>query len=324
MFQLSADHIESINRQLQQAIYNHQEWSRAIHRTMACCLPCDQRDVGEDAHRQCLFGQWYYGESSRHLREHPGFAPIGQEHALMHQLARELLLASSSGEPISAIDYDRFSNSLERLRLQVTTLQRELQESTYNLDPLTGVKNRLGMLTYLREQHALVKRHASQCCFCMMDLDHFKSVNDLHGHQAGDEVLSSVAHYALKHLRAYDAIFRYGGEEFLLSLPQANIDVARPLVERLHEGIAGLPIECASGRVLRITASFGIAPLEPETGVEETLLRADNALYEAKANGRNRVQCWTPSATSAPSGVSALADDLVPVCMIESNANDPC
>ncbi|MBX9788066.1 MAG: diguanylate cyclase [Pirellulales bacterium] len=297
MFQGSADDLDGVNRQLQQAIYNHQEWSRAIHRTLVCELPCDQRDIGEDAHRQCLFGQWYYGDSNRALREHPGFEPIGQEHALMHQLARELLLASAAGESVSAIDYDRFSNSLERLKLQVTTLQRELQESTFNLDPLTGAKNRLGMLTCLREQHALVKRRAHQCCISMMDLDHFKVVNDLHGHQAGDQVLRSVAQFALNSLRPYDAIFRYGGEEFLLNLPQANLEAALPIIERLREGIASLPIACAGGRVLQVTASFGIAQLEPECCVEETLLRADTALYEAKANGRNRVQCWA-AATS--------------------------
>lgn len=292
MFTIGHEEIQVILGQLDQAINNHNTWYENITRTLICRLPHDQRDVREDAHRECQFGQWYYGNTIESLTKHPSFAAIEQEHAHMHQLAAKLLLNTAHDAPIDVIDFDHFANSIGRLRLQITSLRRELQDSLFNRDPLTGARNRIGMLTHLREQHALIKRKAHQSCIAIMDLDHFKHINDEYGHQSGDKVLKEVAGYALRNIRPYDILFRYGGEEFLLCMPQTNIQFAITLVDRLRDGIEKLEIEIGSKSPLHITVSFGVAPLDPDIYVEDSIHRADQALYGAKEQGRNRVVIW--------------------------------
>jgi diguanylate cyclase (GGDEF)-like protein len=292
MSTINQEERQAILGQLGQALHNHEMWFDSITRALLCHLPYDPLDVRDNAHRECQFGQWYYNHTSESLRQHPAFNAIEQEHALMHRLAAQLLRDTEKSSPIEATAYDRFANSVQRLRLQVTSVQRELQDSLFNLDPLTGARNRLGMLTRLREQHELVKRKAQVCSVVMMDLDHFKKVNDTYGHHVGDLALKSVALYVLGHIRPYDTLFRYGGEEFLLCIQQTDIRAAAALANRLREGIEALVIEGSTEATPRITMSFGIAPLDPAVFVEESLRRADEALYQAKKEGRNRVIVW--------------------------------
>jgi diguanylate cyclase (GGDEF)-like protein len=200
------------------------------------------------------------------------------------------------GAPVSQNDYDNFANALDRLRLQIDTMRRELEDSLYNRDPTTGAESRIGMLTRLREMLELVRRRVQHCCVAIMDLDHFKAVNDTYGHLTGDKVLAGAVRYLQDNLRPYDKVFRYGGEEFLIALQNTDPQAALSLIERLREGLASSALAQAGSEPIRATASFGIAPLDPDASVEVSLERADKALYEAKSAGRNRVQIWEASA----------------------------
>jgi diguanylate cyclase (GGDEF)-like protein len=145
------------------------------------------------------------------------------------------------------------------------------------------------MLSDLREQHALVRRGVQQCSIAILDLDHFKNVNDQHGHPAGDATLASISHCLQTGVRPYDRIYRYGGEEFLVTMPSTTIDSALAVAERLRAAVEASEIRSTGGLVLRITASFGVAALEATRPIEESIDRADKALYRAKASGRNCV-----------------------------------
>ncbi|OIQ66617.1 putative diguanylate cyclase AdrA [mine drainage metagenome] len=210
----------------------------------------------------------------------------------MHQMAAKLLQTASSGGIISPLDYDSFINALERLRLQILTLKRELEETLYNLDPLTGAHNRIGMLTKLREQLDMVKRHVQSSCIAMMDIDLFKTVNDTYGHSVGDIVLAASARNVMEHLRPYDKLFRYGGEEFLLCMQNTDIGLGYEVVERIRQGLAANHIDYGGKKPLQITMSFGIALLDPEATVEQSIERADKAMYVAKIAGRNCTRIW--------------------------------
>lgn len=286
------DELQGIVAQLKESLYSHQQWYSALIRTLVCTLPGDKHDTNADAHAACRFGQWYYSKAPEKLRNHPGFIAMGEEHKRMHHLARLLLRSAESGNAITTLDYDNFANSLDRLRLEISALERELEDSLFNRDSLTGAITRFGILPTLREQQELVKRHAQFCYIAMMDLDKFKSVNDLHGHAAGDRVLAESAHYLIKHLRPYDKVFRYGGEEFLLCMPYTDLTPGQSRVQSLGEGLAALEIDIGKEESIHISASFGLALLDPDIPVETSIDRADKAMYAAKAAGRNCVRVW--------------------------------
>lgn len=281
--------------QLSQAVYNHEQWHKELIRAVSCQLPFDLRDTAEDAHRQCRFGQWYYCVAEPVLRDHPAFVAIEFQHERVHQLAAKLLRSSARGASVSPGDYDNFANALDRLRLEIHTLKNEIEDSLRSRDPLTGTENRVGMLTKLRESIELVKRNVGQHCVVMMDIDHFKNINDTFGHLVGDEVLASLAAYTMGHLRPYDKMYRYGGEEFLLSMPAVDLQIGQAAIERIRSGLAETVLASNGGKAVFATASFGIALLDPDVSIEESIDRADMALYAAKAGGRNRVCVWDSS-----------------------------
>lgn len=281
-------------KELEQAIYNHEHWAETLYGTLICHLPPDERDIGPNTHHLCRFGQWYYKSNGAALIKFPGFAEIGFEHERMHQYAASLLRSSMDGTPISTVDFDRFVSALKRLRLEISSVQRDLQGALFNLDPLTGVGNRVEMLSKLREQQEFVRRNHA-CTLVMMDLDLFKSVNDKYGHAIGDKVLIGFAGYIMAHLRPYDKVFRYGGEEFLICLTDTDLETGHAIIDRLREELASLPFEASGKGIFHVTASFGLAALDPVMAVERSIERADKALYVAKAEGRNRVVAWDAS-----------------------------
>ncbi|OIR09796.1 diguanylate cyclase YdeH [mine drainage metagenome] len=292
---VTRDELQGIIAQLKESLYNHQQWHGTLIRTLVCKLPGDKHDASDTAHMECRFGQWYYSKAPEKLRKHPGFIALGEEHERLHHMARLLLIAAGAGNPIAPLDYDNFANALERLRLEIFALERELENSLFNHDSLTGAITRYGILPTLREQQELVKRHAQLCYIAMMDLDNFKAVNDLHGHAAGDTVLAVSVRYLIKHLRPYDKVFRYGGEEFLLCMPYTELTSGHDRIRELNEGLAATEIDIGKEKPIRITASFGLALLDPDVPVEKSIDRADKALFAAKSAGRNCVQIWDPS-----------------------------
>ncbi|WP_082703533.1 diguanylate cyclase [Novosphingobium sp. Fuku2-ISO-50] len=292
---LSGEQMRTVLKSLEQALYSHEQWAEALYGALICRLEPDQRDVSSEAHRLCRFGQWYYTSGIAELGHHPGFLEIGLEHERMHQHAADLLRASMNGLTIPIHAYERFGTALKRLRLEFETLEYEIHEALVNLDPLTGTPNRAGMLTKLREEREQVSRGMHNCAVVMMDLDLFKTVNDQYGHRVGDRVLSEFSYYVMAQLRPYDKVFRYGGEEFLICLPDTDLETGWVIIERLREGLAALLFDADGGRQFQVTASFGITLLDPRVLVERSIDRADKALYAAKGKGRNCVVTWDVS-----------------------------
>jgi diguanylate cyclase (GGDEF)-like protein len=280
---------------LDHALSMHEQWSQSVICALICRLQPDERDTSANPHRRCPFGQWYYGQGSVSLGRHPGFVAIEPEHEEMHRIAAHMLDTSQKGLPIPVQDYETFVNAMNRMRTEIQGLRQEIEEGMTDLDPLTGATGRASMLTKLRTQHEMVKRDLHQCTIAMVDLDHFKGVNDAYGHQAGDSVLIETVHHLLAHLRPYDELFRYGGEEFLLCAPGMSLEQGHDAMERLREGIAAIRFKLGDGLVLGLTVSFGITLLDPAAPVEESIARADQAMYQAKAAGRNQTCIWEPA-----------------------------
>ena len=285
--------------QLDQAVHDHARWHDNLIRSIVCRLPCDPNDLDEKAHRQCRFGQWYYEQAPVELWEQPAFVAIETEHKRLHQVAAHMLREATTGVPGSREDYDELVSGGERLRLELDSLQHAIAGSLRDRDALTGAYRRVEMLPTLREWRELARRNVQHCCIAFMDLDHLKEINDTHGHVVGDQVLAGVVRHVTEHLRPYDKVFRYGGDEFLISLPGADLEIGKKVIGHIREQIAAAPhIESPAGHRIATTASFGLALLEPDISVEESIDRADKALLVAKAAGRNRVCSWDPAVTT--------------------------
>ncbi|WP_205340273.1 GGDEF domain-containing protein [Denitrificimonas caeni] len=156
-------------------------------------------------------------------------------------------------------------------------------------DPLTGVGNRFGMQQTLQRDIDTAHRHKQALSVLMIDIDYFKRINDSYGHSVGDLVLVQVAQHIQKQLRSTDALFRYGGEEFLAVLPHTDEQDAMLVAQRLCESIEGLLIKHVQHSI-QITASIGCAALTTQETLQRLLQRSDIALYAAKHSGRNQVQ----------------------------------
>ena len=166
-------------------------------------------------------------------------------------------------------------------------------------DALTGLANRRSFEMALAREVDRVARAGEAALLLMLDIDHFKSVNDTHGHAAGDVVIRAVAQAMLQTVRPMDLVARIGGEEFAIILPNCSPHVGVTVAERVRERVAGLAIEIAPGQPLAVTISLGGA-FAPQWVRSSPLLwmeRADRQLYRAKAEGRNRA-CLEPQVDS--------------------------
>lgn len=174
----------------------------------------------------------------------------------------------------------------------ITELQRMTEQLTLmsQTDPLTGIANRRMMMDVLKEEYSRARRYGHNLSVLMLDLDHFKQINDCHGHATGDLVLKEFVETVKPEIRASDCFARMGGEEFAVLLPQSNLGSARQLAERLCRAVAALTFKSPQGE-FSVTVSIGVAVLgDKDASPEHLINRADRCLYAAKSEGRNRVR----------------------------------
>jgi diguanylate cyclase (GGDEF)-like protein len=183
----------------------------------------------------------------------------------------------------------RTGRRIVELHGQLITAREALREQA-TTDPLTGIANRRTILETLGKELERCRRSAASCALVFVDLDHFKQINDTHGHPVGDEVLRQTAATMRASVRPYDLVGRYGGEEFVVVLPGCDAAGARAAGERLRAAVAAASIGVGEAR-LRVTCSLGIAVGDSAAGWDRDriLHAADAALYRAKRAGRDRV-----------------------------------
>jgi two-component system cell cycle response regulator len=196
------------------------------------------------------------------------------------------------------------------LQDQLLATQRRLREQATR-DSLTGLWNRAVILDILQREHTRGCREGHGMAVIMADIDHFKRINDSLGHLAGDRVLRHVAQRLQTAVRPYDAVGRYGGEEFLVVLPRCDADISLTLAQRLCRCVAAEPA-IAGGRAVPVTISLGVAAWDGEASAQEVVRLVDEAMYRAKREGRNR-------AVAAVSGLG-IADCRLQIADLNANS----
>lgn len=301
---LSRRSIEQILGVLEEADAEVAEWLRRWHRAvLAKTSPLPKDLVSENAHFLTHFGSWYDLHKEDGLVDQTAFHSLAEAHKRMYEHGRWLASRAVKDTRVPPEEYDAFIDKVDAFAAHAKRLGKAFRAALAELDPLTGVQNRQSMLAELEREKSRSRRSKQPCCLALGDLDHFKRVNDTHGHVVGDQVLAAAAEIFLSGLRPYDALFRYGGEEFLFCLPDTTPEQAIVALDRLRERLDESPIPLPGGKSLPITVSFGVAALAPDASVEEVIARADAALYKAKEHGRNRVEIWEDEAAEA--GASA-------------------
>ena len=183
--------------------------------------------------------------------------------------------------------------SLEQSKSQIEKLRSHLAEAQEMgmRDPLTSLSNRRYFDASLERELADAQARGVPMSLVMGDIDNFKKINDLFGHQIGDEILKMFARVLTDNVHSRDTVARYGGEEFAIILPETRLESAKQLTERMRSQVEGMELAVSeSGQEIgKITASFGIAELGPTDDADALIQRADAKLYEAKCAGRNRV-----------------------------------
>jgi diguanylate cyclase (GGDEF)-like protein len=263
-----------------------------FHRSAVAKVRPDDDLLGLGGHGNSEFGSWYEERRETPPLDQPAFETLVALHeALLNHLA---LLAERAwkSDKVPVEEYDALLEKVSAFRDQAQRLAKAFQAAISDIDPLTGAQTRQVMQRDLKREMVRARRSGTPACVALADIDHFKSINDTHGHGVGDQVLAGVSTSLIDNLRPYDSVYRYGGEEFLICLPETGPEEARRVLDRVRARIAKDVFAADDGSEVSVTVSFGVTLLNPRRPIPEMVERADRALYLAKNSGRNRVEVW--------------------------------
>lgn len=292
------DETRTVISMLDDALIEHDEWLEKWHRAIVCRLQPSEEILDPENRDASRFSRWMDENREKPVVRQQAFQDLGSAFHDLRGFGAMLAERAARGRPVPEMEYDVFVERARRFTSQARRIREAFQSALSELDPLTGLNNRQVMLRELEGEYQRALRSCKPCCIALADIDHFKKVNDTHGHAAGDRVLTVTAARFVGRLRPYDHIFRYGGEEFLICLPDASIAAARTVLERLRAALIENPVEVGGGISLDVTASFGIAQVEQGISLKHTIERADQALYAAKNAGRDRIMPWSQEMTA--------------------------
>jgi diguanylate cyclase len=242
---------------------------------------------GLDVRTQLDVLQWLADEPPAQMQAQRSYQDTVQTLARAMGLADDAL-AQAQRHSLNAQTFSALLEAFQAFDRCVDVLDAGITSSLTDIDALTGLFNRAALDRDFRREAAKAKRSGRPLTLAMVDADHFKRVNDTHGHDFGDVVLSALADRFVESLRPGDLVYRYGGEEFLVLLPDTDVEGAQVLLERLRLRACSAPIKQGDIAVTQ-AVSIGVAPVVSEGNPEDAVRSADEALYQAKARGRNRL-----------------------------------
>ncbi|MFA7316882.1 MAG: diguanylate cyclase [Sulfuricella sp.] len=271
------------------AIEAHMDWTRRILRCAVLRTSPGEDVLAPMAHTLCRFGRWF--TSNRAHFEAINTNSVHQVEALhqaMHDAIRAICADVMTGTPGQKADLDTFERSQSELLTQLARLKTLTLSNAVRHDPLTGLPLRYGIESDFSLCQKDTKRNCTLLYVAMIDIDHFKLINDNYGHPQGDSALRHIAGTLKQSLRANDPLYRFGGEEFLWLMRCKSAEEAEQSARRIVATISTTPVPIAGSEPLTVTITLGLTLVREQENIANAIKRADKALYEGKKDGRNR------------------------------------
>lgn len=288
MLELSTE-TDTFIAELDAAVEAHMNWTRRIVRCAVLHTTPGEDVLDPLAHTLCRFGAWFMTNRQQFEALDPAAAQrVETVHQSMHDAIRSICTAIMAGQPGNTDDLDGFEAAQTELISLLANYKTLILSRAVRHDPLTGLPLRYGVENDFLKLQKEAQRNRALLYVVMIDIDHFKRVNDTYGHPAGDRVLCQLADILKHMLRGNEPLYRFGGEEFLWLFKCQSPEEAKQSARRVLATVGTTPMLIAGDETLRLTITLGLAQVGDTEDFSSALKRADMALYEGKRSGRNR------------------------------------
>ena len=275
---------------LDAAIAAHMDWTRHILRCAVLRTRPGDDVMRADAHRLCAFGRWFAEERAAFVSLDPQRSvEVDRVHRAMHDAIRRICECVDSAQRGAESDLDDFETNQQALLRLLSELKTQVLTTAARRDPLTGLPMRYGIEQEFDLCRRDARRRGEGLYAVMIDIDHFKRINDSHGHPAGDAVLQRFAAILRAAARSDEPLYRFGGEEFLLLLRAPDVEAARAALTRVLDAVRAARFEHGA-TTLSITATIGAVRVSEDADMASAIEAADAALYQGKRDGRDRIR----------------------------------
>lgn len=281
--------IDTFIAELDAAVEAHMNWTRRILRCAVLHSAPGDDVLDPRAHTLCRFGAWFMANHDHFETLDPAATQrVETVHETMHDAIRSICTRSMAGQPGQDSDLDAFESSQAELLNLLARFKTLGLSQAVRSDPLTGLPLRYGIENDFRLYQKEARRTRALLYVVMIDIDHFKVINDTCGHPVGDRVLCHLVDTLKRTLRSNEPLYRYGGEEFLWLLKCNSPEEAKQSARRVLATVGTTPVPIGNGETCRLTITLGLARVGDMEELSGAIRRADLALYEGKHLGRNR------------------------------------
>jgi diguanylate cyclase len=281
--------IDTFIAELDAAVEAHMDWTRRILRCVVLRTSPGEDVLAPLAHTLCRFGCWFTSQRKQfEALDAQATLRVEVIHQAMHDAIRSICADVLSGKPGQHHDLEAFEQSQSELLGLLARFKTLILSNAVRNDPLTGLPLRYGVERDFSQSQKDARRNRNLLFAVMIDVDHFKRINDSYGHPAGDVVLRHLANTLKRILRGNEPLYRFGGEEFLWLMQTKSVEEAEQSALRLLTAIRTTPVPIPDAQPVTMTVTLGLAQVGDHEALPSALKRADSALYEGKNTGRDR------------------------------------
>ena len=281
--------LENFITELDAAVEAHMSWTRRVMRCAVLHTSPGEDVLSPSAHTLCRFGRWFMSKQSdfekMSLQNTQRLIAV---HQSMHDAIRSICANVLAGRPAQSAHLDVFEQTQAELIELLAEFKTQFLATAVRHDPLTGLPLRYGLEQEFIQLQKLCRRNKLLLYVVMIDVDHFKLVNDNYGHSVGDIALRHLADTIKRNIRPGEPLYRFGGEEFLLLMQTQSREEAATAVNRLINVVRGAPVLIPQNKPLAMTITIGLSLAGQDEKLDSVIERADRALFEGKRAGRDR------------------------------------